>query len=223
MFDNATHADRDGLADLLLLAPEDVKEAGPVLGSTLMMLGLYAARTLSDSRTDPLDWGAYQTERALGGQWWRVVTYGFVYDDAFKLFSDAVAVMLFGTALTKLQSSSMAFAAFRLGLFVGLLGVAAKAPRDQVVTSVSGPAYCMLGAFLTTAALNQRRWRITTPRDKLATGGLGLTLLALVLRPHLSAPATVRAQGYATLAGVGAAGLAHVVRAVDRRKSSKQA
>lgn len=223
MLDKFTHDDLHGLGDLLLLSPGDATENAPVLGSTLVMLGLYAARLLTDSRADPVSWGAYQTERALNGQWWRVVTYGFVYDDAFKLFSDAVAVMLFGTALTRLQSSSMAFAAFRLGLFVGLLGVAVKAPRDQVVTSVSGPAYCMLGAFLTTAALNQRRWQIKTLRDRVATGGLGLTLLALVLRPRMSAPATAHAQGYAALAGVGAAGLAHLVRGVDRRMSSRRA
>lgn len=211
------------IGDLVVPSSEDIREAWPVFGSLLLMAGLYAGRKLmsDDPEADYLSWGAYEKEQTLRGQWWRVVTYSFVYENVSDLVGDAAAIALCGTALTRRQSSSVAFATFRLGLFVGLLSLVFDTPRDKAVTSVSGPAYCMLGALLMNLARGEVDWTLDTNRDRLAAGALSLTTLTMAARLLFAPKETRRARIFAMLAGAGATNLASVVSFVEKRQAKR--
>src|SRR4051812_6913675 len=195
--------------------PPDGRAPRPVLAGALLMVGASAAHAMVAPHSDPTGWGAYRGDRVAAGEWWRIITYTFLYEQPLALASDALAVTVCGTALTRLQSPALGFAAFRLGMFAALLGVLRREPRDQPVTSLSGPAYCMLGAALASAALRPARVRPALSGGPPALAAGLAALLGLAARPFGATATARRAQVIAFSAGAVAAALAELVRTIE--------
>lgn len=213
---------RDPLGAALLPSSEDVQAAWPVFGSAALMLALYLGRkwTSDDSDASSLNWGAYEKQRTLKGEWWRVATYSFVYEDWAALVSDIAALTFYGSALTRRQGPSVAFATLRLGLLVSLLSVVFDTPEHTVVTSLSGPAYSMLGALLMDIARGDAAWGQAAGSERCAMGAGALTTLALGARLLFASPKARRAQLCALAAGAVATNLAALVAYVENRQDN---
>lgn len=201
------------ISALITPSLHNLTQMWPIFASVAMMLALYLARIpiAGNGEVAYLRFGAFQKRRVSEGQWWRVFTYAFVYRSGRQLLIDAAAIVLFGLVITQLSSFSLAFATFRLGLFVPLLVFVFSTPADRVITSVSGSAYSMAGTLLVVVLLNWQRWTLLTTSDALA--GVALLVIAVLLCARLKfAPDTAPiTQHYAFTAGIGAALVATIV------------
>ena len=205
------------VSDLLRVSASDASRLWPVLGSAAAMAALYGLRRATAGDANLLGWGAYNADKVLHGEWWRLFSQAFVYADGLQLAGDLLALGLFSPALAKLQSPTVAFSAFRLGLLVSAGVLALGAPRDAVVSSVSGSAYAVAGALLVALATNTRGWSALTARDTWAIAALAVAAATLVARSLTGEQLASQAQMWAVGAGVGGATLARIVAAVERR------
>ncbi len=191
----------------------------PVYGSALAMAIVQVLRELSDTddQDSEMQWGAFQKAAVSKGQWWRVFTHAFVHTDKAHAAGDIAAVMSFGTAIARLESPALAFSMLRLGIFVGLLSVIFNRDSEEPVVSVSGPAFCLLGALVTAMLLNRQKIKPPTAEDVPAGMVVFMTGFNLLGRSVAAKPELARAHTLAALAGAAGAGLAHIIAQVERK------
>lgn len=215
-------ADGYSVEQLFTPTADDLGSLWPVYGSALAMAIVQTLRELdgADPEASALQWGAFQKEAVGNGEWWRVFTHAFVHTDRRQAIGEITATVGFSTAIARLGSPALAFSMFRLGIFVGLLSEMFERPaKSETLTSVSGPAFCLLGALVATMLLNRQHIKTPSAEDIPAGMLVFLTGFNLLGSSMGANGGLTRSQALSALAGVGAAGLAHIISQFDQKKS----
>jgi membrane associated rhomboid family serine protease len=115
----------------------------------------------------------------IGGDWWRLVTSQFNYDNVGYLFAVGVAVGIFGTSLER-RYSGFATAAIFLGC--GALGMYLATVADSNVLAIggNGSALGLMGAWFI-RDLRDRRAGFDTESDLLGAAAIAAVMVAMPL------------------------------------------
>jgi membrane associated rhomboid family serine protease len=115
----------------------------------------------------------------IGGDWWRLVTSQFNYDNVGYLFAVGVAVGIFGTSLER-RFSGFATAAIFLGC--GALGMylATVADSNVIALGGNGGALGLMGAWFI-RDLRDRRAGFDTESDLLGAAAIAAVMVAMPL------------------------------------------
>jgi membrane associated rhomboid family serine protease len=121
----------------------------------------------------------------LGGDWWKLLTNGFVYVDGWYAFVAILAVAIFGWLLERRHGSAVVLALFLGATAIGALLASAVYPFALVSGGNAG-ALALLAAWAA-PELEAARADVYREGDLLGTGALAALLLALPFaRPEAS-------------------------------------
>ena len=130
----------------------------------------------------------------LEGDWWRLVTAQFNYDNVGYLFAVGVALAIFGTSLER-RYSGLATAAIFLGCGAAGYYLMTEIETIPVALGANGSALGLMGAWLV-RDLRDRRGGYDTESDLLGVAAIGAVLIAMpLLEPS--------ADGWVALGGAG--------------------
>jgi membrane associated rhomboid family serine protease len=115
----------------------------------------------------------------LRGDWWRLITTQFTYDNAVYAFATLVAIALFGTLLERRHGPLFVLAMFFACGMVGTL-VAITAFPDHFVVGANGAALGLLAAWAV-PDLRALRGKRYYDGDLLGTLAIAATVLAMPL------------------------------------------
>jgi membrane associated rhomboid family serine protease len=138
--------------------------AGVLIADRASSLGLYGLGAI----IGPLD-----------GDWWRLITANFVYENVGYLFAVGVAVAIFGSSLERRYSPIVTAAVF---LACGAAGMylATVAETLPIAMGGNGAALGLLTAWLV-RDVRDRRGGYDTESDLLGVAAIGAVLLAMPL------------------------------------------
>jgi membrane associated rhomboid family serine protease len=115
----------------------------------------------------------------LGGDWWRVVTSQFNYDNVGYLFAVGVALAIFGTSIERRYSPFVTLAIF-IGCGAAGMYLATLAESFPVALGGNGSSLGLLGAWLV-RDLRDRRSGYDTDSDLLGVAAIAAVLAAMPL------------------------------------------
>lgn len=156
--------------------PRSTASAFTALGVLVALnVGVFAVQLASSPFHDMLDGSLVEHGGLNGyevdhGQWWRIVTSGFLHGSAAHLFGNLVALVILGGVLTIATGPLRMVLVYATGLFGSALSVLAFAPETLTV-GASGAIFGLAGGALVVG------WR--QRRILLLIFAIGWTLYAL--------------------------------------------
>ena len=135
---------------------------------------------VSGSRTTITDDLALRAREVADGEWWRIVTAGFVHYGVFHLAMNMFALWILGTQLESALGKLRFALLYGVSLLAGSLGVLLLSP-DGFTAGASGAIFGMLGA-----AVAAQRAQGVNLRDGGLLPVLGLNLAITFLIPGIS-------------------------------------
>ncbi|NLF18875.1 MAG: rhomboid family intramembrane serine protease [Lentisphaerae bacterium] len=142
---------------LAALRPADVL-SGLVVAAAMLNVYLHSGPVAAAHRLFEI--GALDAERLRAGEWWRAVTSLWLHADAMHVFGNAVAVVVFGSALSQVLGLGPAWVLVLLSGVLGNLTEAALAAYGRHAIGASTATFGALGALgVVQSARSWRRWR----------------------------------------------------------------
>jgi membrane associated rhomboid family serine protease len=162
--------------------PGIAPEVRPYATYTIVVVSLLATLALATSNVFITDLGGITGP--LGGEWWRIAAYPFVYDNLGSEFIALVAVGIFGTLLERRFGSFAVLAVFFLAGAAG--GALTEALAVRPALTGNGAALGLLAAWFVDDRLAARRGD-DRGNDLL---GVGVIFVVLMLLPLADATAS---------------------------------
>jgi rhomboid protease GluP len=155
--------DAERAADRVAPAPRPVPDGQSALGiaAALLLLAFYflagARETAPASRW--FEVGSASAEQILRGQWWRAVTALTLHADLLHLFGNAVACLIFVTAVGRWLGSGLGAVTLLAAGAAGNLMTAWVHRSGHVSVGASTATFAALGILAGLGALRRFRWR----------------------------------------------------------------
>jgi membrane associated rhomboid family serine protease len=161
-------------------ASRAVSRATPVVTIGLIVVNVlaFALEAGGDQTTEAYQRGALYGSKVADGEWWRIVTSGFLHASIGHIVLNMLALWFLGSALELYVGPFRYAAIYLLGLLGGAAGALLTTNPHIAVVGASGAIFGLMGALL----VAQRRGAIYGPILPL----LALNLIITISNPNIS-------------------------------------
>jgi membrane associated rhomboid family serine protease len=121
----------------------------------------------------------------IGGQWWRLATSPFLYENTWAQVAAVTAIALYGWLLERRHGPVLVVLVFALG-GIGGTALAVAAGGEPIVLGGNGAALALLGAWAVPHVLARRRGRDDDEVDLLGTAVIAAVVFLLPVASYFT-------------------------------------